>query len=137
MNKQEKYRIYGITLRHLSPIQKGIQFAHAIAQMSKSYGSEVLFTDRKDESEPYSHVLLQCNSTSELSEIEDQIITLSESDNVIGVPEYFREPDLGGLKTCIVFRLDMEKYNNELEESMRWINYSSPYSFISELKLAV
>jgi hypothetical protein len=143
LTPQEKYRIYGVVLRHLSPIQKGIQFNHAVVGLVFTYGIDVVGTHEYIspdlfKSEHYSSVLLQCNSTNELDYI---IAKVAEADFPMSV---FYEPDLDNLITAIAFQVPMEdkKYweldNVRLRNSEEGYDEEIPeiWTVLNNLKLA-
>lgn len=145
LTPQEQYRIYGVVLRHLSPIQKGIQFNHAVVGLVFTYGIDVAgaheyISPDLFKSEHYSSVLLQCNSTNELDNIIEKIADA-------GFPlSVFYEPDLGAipLMTAIAFQVPMEdkKYweldNVRLRNSEEGYDEEIPeiWTVLNNLKLA-
>ena len=143
LTPQEQYRIYGVVLRHLSPIQKGIQFNHAVVSLVFGYGIDVVgaheYVGEKPvaqlvRSEHYSSVLLQCNSTNELDSIIEQVAQA-------GFPfAVFSEPDLGviPLITAIAFQVPME-WKTKWDERVLSMSKVTPpeiWTVLNNLKLA-
>ena len=128
LTPQEQYRIYGVVLRHLSPIQKGIQFNHAVVALGFEHGLETLGLSA---SEPYSSVLLQCNSSKELYDI----LTIV---NYFPFISTFREPDLDDMITAIAFQVPMQW---KLDWDERVLSMAKTYppeiwTVLNDLKLA-
>lgn len=143
LTNQQKYRVYGVVLRHLSPIQKGIQFGHALAEMQRRSGKKTMFDENN---EPYSFVLLECNSHEEMENIMTAITTnvevpLSPNGKYItklyAYLTEFWEPDLNNLRTAICFRVNMEVYNELVyqEGSNEYDTYDE-FNVIRKLRLA-
>jgi hypothetical protein len=129
LTPQEQYRIYGVVLRHLSPIQKGIQFNHAVVALGFEHGLETLGLNAN---EPYSSVLLQCNSYDELEVILSTIIMAKFPVAV------FAEPDLNGLVTAIAFQVPMQ-WKFDWDERVLSMAKTYPPEFwtvLNNLKLA-
>jgi hypothetical protein len=140
LTPQEQYRIYGVVLRHLSPIQKGIQFNHAVVGLVFNYGIDVAgaleyISPDLFKIEHYSSVLLQCNSTNELDFI---IETVADAGFPLSV---FYEPDLGAipLMTAIAFQVPMEekmKWDAILANNPDGIEVPEIWTVLNSLKLA-
>jgi len=142
LTPQERYCIYGVVLRHLSPIQKGIQFNHAVVGLVFNYGIDVAaaheYTGERPvaflfRSEHYSSVLLQCNSGNELHSITDKVADA-------GFPySVFSEPDLDGLITVVAFQVPMEekmKWDAILANNPDGIEVPEIWTVLNGLKLA-
>lgn len=103
MNKEQ--RMYCVSLRHLSGIQKGIQSAHAIVEYSNLYDKN---TDYKQwATKDKTLILLEANTSEQLNTL------YSELNNIKCNVSFFNEPDMNGLITAIAFLLDDRVWNSE------------------------
>lgn len=98
-----KQRMYCIVLRHLSPIQKGIQSAHAIAEYLKDYfnnpvTAQWLLNDK-------TIVVLDCKSSTELK----GLLSLLDKERI--AYQKFAEEDLYGGVTALCFLADERTYD--------------------------
>lgn len=100
-------RMYCITLRSLSAMQKGIQSAHAVVEYHSKYGSDA----------DYKHwakidktlIILECGTTDRLNTIFKQL----KKHNI--KCSSFVEPDLNNTTTAICFLADERAYAKNIE----------------------
>ena len=106
MNKQNlEQRMYCLVLRHLSPINKGIQCTHACEQYGEFFRNEADY--RKYIEEDKTLIMLEGGSSIDMYIIEEKLIQK-------GVQFYaFKEPDLMNLTTAICFLADERIWNFE------------------------
>lgn len=111
-----KQKMYAISLRHFSPMQKGIQSNHAIIEYSNEYFNTPKYTQwsRIDKYD----ILLEINTSDDLMHL---IKTLKEFNHPHMV---FREPDVFDIITSVAFLLDEsvwdeEKYPRCLNEKVK------------------
>lgn len=112
-----EYRMYGLVPYNLSPIQKGIQFGHAVVEYGQNVKGipplEAIYDKfaRKDKT----FIILDGGTTNEnvdrLGSIQKHAQVLR--DNSILFSE-FREPDLNDTLTAIVFLVDERVFNRNL-----------------------
>jgi len=101
----KEQRMYCVSPRHLSGIQKGIQSAHAIIEYSNFYknNEDYIQWTKKDKT----LILLEINSTDELKKLHLNLINLNYPVHL------FLEPDINDSITAIAFLLDEEVWNSE------------------------
>lgn len=112
-----EYRMYGLVPYNISPIQKGIQFGHAVVefgQMVKDVSSiEVIYNKYAQKDKTF--IILDGGTTNEnpnrLGTLQNHAIALKN--NGIFFAE-FREPDLNDTLTAIVFLVDERVFNRQL-----------------------
>lgn len=88
-------RMYCLAERHLSPIQKAIQSAHAIVEYTRNYFHTIECSKWMDNDKT---IIILDGGTSE--ELVGAIVALK--DHGIRFAEFF-EPDMGGFRTAICF----------------------------------
>lgn len=98
VSKNHNYKLYGLVLRHLSQLQKSIQFSHAIAEFTHDYHDDYIYNKWFDNNKTM--VMLDINSSKEM---EDIINKLNENGYKFST---FREPDLNNICTCVCFIMD-------------------------------
>lgn len=99
----ENYRMYCLAERHLSPIQKAIQSAHAIVEYGLTYGDTVEYKNWAERDKTI--VILDGGNSIDLDDIKRQLI-------VADYPfESFCEPDMNHLMTAIAFIVKEPVYN--------------------------
>lgn len=108
VSKKHNYKLYGLVLRHLSQLQKYIQFSHAVVEFSHDYHDDYVYNQWFDNNKTM--VMLDVSSSIEMENI---ISKLKENNYKISV---FREPDLNNICTCVCFIMDTsdckDGYNN-------------------------
>lgn len=93
-----KQRMYSITMRHLSGIQKGIQSWHAGQHYANKYGGSKEFKQWATEDETI--IILEAGTS-------DMLIKAMKKLQKRGVKvSEFREPDLSNALTAVAFVLD-------------------------------
>lgn len=101
----KKQKMYGIVMRHLSGIQKGIQFGHAALVYQDKYKANMDEYKIKVDKLPF--ILLQAVTTDELKATAKTLKSLSV--DVVA----FHEPDIDDALTAIVFILDERVYDTD------------------------
>lgn len=111
-----EYRMYGLVPYNLSPIQQGIQFGHAVVELSRLYSGHVdekIYNKWADKDKTF--IILNGgttnNNTQRLGSLNNYYNLLVENDIFVGP---FFEPDLGDQLTAITFLVDERVYNKEL-----------------------
>lgn len=102
-----KYRMYCLVLKQLSPIQKGVQAAHSIVEYSNKYFNDKNYMQWSMEDKTI--IELNGGTAPELYEILDMFKQNGIKHAV------FREPDLMNIITSICFIADENVYDPELE----------------------
>lgn len=104
-----EYRMYVLVERHLSPIDKGIQAAHAIASYSNvmEHDSELKEQYKKWCNEDKTIILLNGGTVKDLKYYMDEMSKLNISYS------YFKEPDLDNIVTAIAILVDERVFNKE------------------------
>lgn len=105
------YRTYVFVERHLSPIDKGIQSAHAIIE----YYNEAKLWNKEEESanfDKWAHfdktlILLDGGTVNDLDELDEKLTELRIHHGS------FRETDLDNILTAIAVVVDERVYNKE------------------------
>ena len=100
-----EYRMYCFVLRQLSPIQKGIQTAHAIVEYANRYGKTEEYKTWARSHKTI--IMLDGGVVRELMEITD---SLKERKIRYSV---FKEEDLGNIMTCISVLVDERVFDEE------------------------
>lgn len=101
-------RMYCLVLRHLSPINKGIQCTHACEQYGEKYRKEEDYIRYIHEDKTL--IMLEGGTSPDMDEIEKYLLEKN-------VQHYaFREPDLNNLVTAICFLVDERVWDGELFE---------------------
>jgi len=118
--------LYGIAIRHLSGIQKGIQQTHAVAEMGLEYASGKgpsgqLYIEWAQQHK--TNKLLEAHTCSFMRTLHDRI--KSETDLPVGM---FREEDLDNALTCITF---IAPGYEDFPENLFWLK-----EILMNLKLA-
>ena len=98
-------RMYVLVLRHLSPIQKGIQAAHAITEYANVHGATDQYKEwsRVDKT----LVLLDVPSTDDFEDVMNDFIELGIKFAV------FKEEDMGNTMTALCFIADDRVYDRK------------------------
>lgn len=93
-----EYRMYCLSERHLSGIQKAIQGAHAIVEYGLAYGNSPEY--KKWAGEDKTIIVLDGGTFQDMMHIVDSL-------NELKIPfATFKEPDLGWILTSIAFLVD-------------------------------
>lgn len=111
-----QYRMYGLVPYNLSPIQKGIQFGHAVVEyMRDCYKSEypgVLNPCEKWADNDKTFIILNGgttnNTSGKLGTLNKHVHWLLDNDFICS---HFSEPDLGDQLTAVVFLVDERVYD--------------------------
>ena len=111
--KGGELRMYFISMRHLSGIQKGIQSIHATAVYSNEHGNSDIW--KKWSTEDHTVVLLEGNVYSEDGPTSTyNVYYFMELLKIYSVRHsFFREPDLSNSFTSVGFILDERFFNSE------------------------
>lgn len=99
-------RMYCLTLYNLSPIQQGIQSAHAIVEYARAFGHRKEYLDWSGEDKTI--IILNGGSSIKLKEHMDYLI-----DNQLVDLAFFKEPDLFNGITACCFLADERIWNRE------------------------
>lgn len=97
-NKELEYRMYCLSLRQLSPINKGVQNCHSCLEYANKYHDD---SEYKKYIEDYKTLIMLDGGT--LTDMIQISQTLAENDINHAV---FKEPDLGDIITSICFIAD-------------------------------
>jgi len=126
-NIENTYRMYGFVPFHLSGIQKGIQFSHAINEYEIEYGNtpEYRLWSRIDKTMILLNGGISNDNTiyspEEFYNLPDIFENLSS--RAINVA-FFREPDLSNIMTCVCFLADNRVWD--------WENYPTFYDYCGQ-----
>ena len=93
-----EYRMYGLVIRHLSPINKGVQFSHCCVEYANKFHDNEDFKKFVDVDKTM--ILLDGGTSRDMSDIE--ILLKNAEINYCS----FQEPDLNNLTTAICFLAD-------------------------------
>lgn len=102
MNKQ---RMYCLVLKQLSPMQKGIQSAHAIVEYGMTYSNKTYYIQWSKSDKTI--IVLDGGTYSDMKECRKFL-----EDNKINYATFYEE-DLNNLLTAIVFVADEKIWNTE------------------------
>lgn len=102
-------RMYVFVLSQLSPLDKGIQAAHAIANLSLHDSEEYNRWVKKDKT----LIILNGGNTSTMREHWDTIHLLMESDKIPGCVASFQEENLDGITTAIAVLVDEQVFDRK------------------------
>lgn len=107
-----EYRMYSMVLRQLTPIQKGIQSAHAVVDYARkaqneSVGFDVVAGYAQWADTDKTLIVLDAGTSQDL---EESINFLKDNNIVHAV---FKEPDLYGMPTAVCFLADERVWNCE------------------------
>lgn len=108
--KYLEYRMYGLVLYNISPIQQGIQFGHAVQEYNNKISE---LNDKPIDFTKWANVdktFMVMDGGSSIT-LLDQFYKVLEMD-ITAVP--FHEPDLGGIMTSFVFLADERAFNKKL-----------------------
>lgn len=98
MNKVLKQKMYGLVLRQLNPIQKGIQVTHAVVEFANTYFSDDEYKQWSKEDKTL--VMLDMNDIPHMKSIIQKLVS-------VGIKfSCFCEPNLEGLPTALCFLAD-------------------------------
>ena len=142
-----EYRMYGLVIYNLSPIQQGIQFGHAVVDYGRMVGryaerqvnntSESIYKKYADEDKTF--IILNGGTTNNNPE---RLGSLNQHMNIMrgnGVLlQEFYEPDLGDQLTAFVFLVDERVWNRDLYEDfipeiLPWTKQKPSEKAISQL----
>ena len=120
MNKLE-YRMYGLVPFNLSPIQAGIQFAHAVVEyglenfQSQSYldwakyhKTFIILNGGTTNKRVYRHLTIVTDEY--VGSLNNHLVSLMNAGVIVAT---FEEPDLGDQLTAVVFLVDERVFNKE------------------------
>lgn len=123
MNEKSKdleYRMYCLSLRQLSPINKGVQNCHVCLEYANKYHDDLEYRKYIDVDKTL--IMLDGGTYPELINIIDEL-------NSVGINfTYFKEPDLGDLVTSICFIADERVWNKKYFQS-----YQEYYDYFIEI----
>lgn len=100
-----KYRMYCLVLRQLSPINKGVQTAHACLEYSQKYFKNKDYQDYITNDKTL--IMLDGGTSIDMNNIVSQLNQLDVNFT------YFQEPDLGNLITAVCFVADERIWDKE------------------------
>ena len=100
-------RMYGMALMHLSGIQKGIQFGHAVVDYTNEHITDEC---RQWATKDKTFIILSAHGVTGLEEVILKLNGFNIRHTV------FREPDLGNIPTAVCFIVDEVIYGRTLEE---------------------
>lgn len=104
-----RYRMYSLVLRQLSPIQKGVQTAHAVAEYGNTCSKLAEYIQWVNVDKTI--IMLDGGTYPEMKECRDFLTGMK-------VPNAcFYEDDLGGLLTTITFIVDDRVWDTKLYPS--------------------
>ena len=102
-----EWRMYGLVPYNLSPIQQGIQFAHAVVEYERMLGSSRPYLKWAEQDKT---MIILNGGTTNLGFQHSGKGTLNLHKDSIGLQKhphtYFNEPDLGDQLTAVVFLVD-------------------------------
>ena len=101
-----KQRMYAFTLRHLSPLDKGIQAAHAIVEYGRMFNDNKEYKQWADEDKTL--IVLNGGTTTDLKELVKTLVYKKH----IHIGQFF-EPDLDNIRTAVVCLIDERVWNTE------------------------
>lgn len=116
MNNLE-YRMYGLVPYNISPIQQGIQHGHGVVRYGRkaekeSMEEKALYDNWADNWETF--IVLNGGTTNESKFSPGTMQVNAESLRANGIfTAEFREPDLNGTLTAVVFLVDERVFNKE------------------------
>lgn len=96
-------RMYSLVLRHLNPIQKGVQTTHAVVEYANKYGSDKEYRQWAETDKTL--IMLDGGTYQEMESIYDSLKDLGIKFGT------FQEPDLNYLTTAITFLADERVWN--------------------------
>ncbi len=109
MDNKLQYRMYVLAERHLSPLDKGIQSAHAICEyynLSKKYSKNVEYFDKWSMTDKTIIVL----NGGTVIDLNETIEIMCQNDiDLLGI---FREIDLGDIVTAISVLVDERVFDH-------------------------
>ena len=122
-----EYRMYCLVLRQLSPIQKGVQSAHACMEYASKY-------KHSDDFNQYvaidkTLIMLDGGISQELERIKETLIS-----NDIDFAS-FNEPDINDCITCVCFLANEQVYDRSLYQSYKQYSDCNYEDFSNETEL--
>ena len=132
MEKELRYRMYGLVPYNISPIQQGIQFGHAVVEYGIKFGETYEYQrwSRVDKT----FIILNGGTTNYKFSMDDGLPFGTLNQHVLklhfhGIPvEIFNEPDLGDQLTAVVFLVDERVWDKvkypEITESVFEIDWT-------------
>lgn len=129
--KELELRMYGLTPYNLSPIQKGIQFGHAVVEYSLDFNKSFLYSEWAKKHKTF--IILDGGTTNN-SLNEDGLYkgTLNNykkelEDNGINISS-FNEPDLGDQLTAVTFIVDERVFDRKkYPDYVIWLEENKKY----------
>lgn len=120
-----KYRMYVLVTRHLSPIQKGIQGAHAIVEYSRYHGDTKEYKAWSENDKTI--VMLDMHSVDDL--VGKACATLYEAEFPYAA---FTEMDLGNITTAVAFLaderiFDYDTYGRSYDDYAKGVGHTADY----------
>lgn len=112
--KKREYRMYFLTMRNISEIQKGIQCGHAAIEYSLKYQNDPIYQDWAKNHKTF--VILNGGTSNEgisyeMGSMEQHLLVLKNA-NIKHAAFY--EPDLNWSLSAIAFILDERVFNKHL-----------------------
>lgn len=125
--KNREYRMYGLVMYNISPIQQGIQFGHAVVEYAQKHFNDADYQQWAKADKTFiilnggtsNHTKNRYNGSTLYGTMEKHLIALDQAGVV---NETFFEPDLNDALSAIVFLVDDRVYDRET-----WPNYAGLY----------
>lgn len=118
--------MYGVVIRHLSGIQKGIQYQHAVQEYANAFQKDKEHIQWAKEDK--TAVILECHSTNNeisASNMAQMQTLLAELVGLEWKFASFKEPDLNDTMTSIVFLADDRVWDRENYPDWKTVVYES------------
>jgi len=125
--KNREYRMYGLVMYNISPIQQGIQFGHAVVEYAQSHFDDVNYQDWAKNDKTFiilnggtsNHTKNRYSGSNLYGTMEKHLVDL---DTHGWKNAAFFEPDLNDALSACVFLVDDRVYDREV-----WPDYAGPY----------
>ena len=124
--RNREYRMYGLVMYNISPIQQGIQFGHAVVEYAQRHFNNADYQDWAINDKTFiilnggtsNHTKNRYSGSNLYGTMENHLVAL---DGVGVVNAAFFEPDLNDALSAIVFLVDDRVYDREV-----WPDYDGP-----------
>lgn len=132
VNKKLEYRLYGLVLYNISPIQQGIQFGHAAIEYAQNHFKD---EDYQLWAKKWKTFIILNGGTSNRSNDEVKMGTMEKHLKTILLDlklKYasFYEPDLNNALTSIVFLVDERVFNYKKYPTYEYVVKNTIENFI-------
>jgi len=136
MNKKKEYRMYGFVPYNISPIQQGIQFGHAVVEYANKHCRKKSYIDWANNDKTF--IILNGGTTRDHRSLKHQgsMQEICRELDKFGITyATFREPDLNNALTGIVFLVESEIFNFDLNSYIEGFDYTDvDVDFVKWLK---